>query len=315
MLPEEQLVRVMRQKRAGLWDMYNQQNNLGGAVFTKEEDPLTSLLGSEFNNKYRGEYADTLHNGWFSDPNRLTSRTGARLLNDLNEMNERGSTALSHLVANKDRTLQWLNNINRSRVGVGGYTNEDADRAYSILADKLDTAHKIQQYGGDKLLNELSNKFVKGKLNGVMNTLSGAIESTPTLARPLVTDFSSEFTSRRMPMQQQQQPNVPAQIQQQPQQQQSDNILSGAGRYLLPALLLGAAGGGLNKLRGGSILTPLILMLLLGGAYGMARYRGYLGGDTNPINSMIDKYTNVLNNAVYGRQQQPAQTIQPRVYS
>ena len=300
MLPEEQLFKALQKKQAGYIDMYMQQNNLGGSAFAYNEDPLTSLLGEDFNNRYRAEYADTLHSGWFSAPNRLTARTGARLLNDINEMNDRGRAAFDGIVANKDRSLKWIRDINNSRIGVGGYTREAADKDYADIEDKLNMAYRIRSEGNPKLLSDLSDKMVKGKLQGVIDSLQGATSYVPAIAKPFVSDFSSEFKQNNID---ESKFNAKDDKQKNEIVKNTNNVdfMNGYGRYLLPALLLGAAGGGLNKLNGGSFLTPLVIALLLGGLYGAARHNGYAGAPNSIVNSFVDKYTNKINNYIYNR--------------
>lgn len=339
MLPEEQLVMLMQQKRAGLFDLYGQQSNLGGGAFTNEEDPLTSLLGTQFNEKYRGEYQDTLKDSLFGSKDRLTSRTGARLLNDINEMNDRGVAALHGLAANKDKSLAWFRDINNSRIGVGGYTQEQADKDYNDIADKITMAARLKRTGDTALFNDVAKKYVKGQLTGTINSLKGAMNNLPAIARPFVTNIADEFK-----------PNARSGIKVQSttpsgkvdegkftgktdKRDQKSNMftnfannagsflgnitgklsgaLSGSGNYLLPALLLGMLGGGINKARGGSFLGPLLLMTLLGGAYGIGRQRGIL--PNTPINNTIDKVTNKINNTAYKGFNAVKQTVSPYI--
>ena len=290
MLPEEQLVSRMLQKRAGIWDLYGQQNNLGGSVFTRDEDPLTSLLGNNFNDKYRAAYQDTLTNNRFGK-GRLTSRTGARLLNDINDMNERGQAALVGLLDNKERTIAWLRDIHNSRIGVGGYTSEDAARDIASISDKLNDASRFKTVGGNKMLTNMAQKYMKGQFNSTIDSLSNAINTAPTISRPFIKDIRSEFTSR------------PQSIS--PQRQAKDSLVSdtqslfsGAGDYLMPALLLGVLGGGASKMFGGSFSWPLLLALLGGAGYGIAKRHGYFGGGSNGLVGINNHYTtnNTTNN-------------------
>ena len=193
MLPEERLFRIAQRKQAGLMDLYSQQSNLGGGAFSKEEDPLTSLLGSDFNNKYRQDYADTLTDGTFSGKGRLTSRTGARLLNDLNDMNDRGVAALRGLAANEDRSLSFIKNINNSRIGVGGYTQEQADKDFADIKDKIGLAARLHRTGDKELFNTIAKRYVKGQFGTAINSLKGALGDLPSIAKPFVTDISDEF--------------------------------------------------------------------------------------------------------------------------
>ena len=321
MLPQEQLVNSLLYKRAGLFDLYGQQSNLGGSAFTNDEDPLTSLLGAKFNEKYRNDYADTLHSGIFGSKNRLTSRTGARLLNDINEMNDRGLAALNGLISNKDRSLKWIKSINDSRVGVGGYTQEAADRDYKDIADKINFAARLKGNDESTTFNWLAKKFIKGKLTSTIDSLKGAMGKVPTIAKPFVTDISSEFR----PKAKVQSTSATGKVDEGQYSGKTDkkesndkanffsNLVdhakgafkglagnfSGAGNYLLPALLLGALGGGANKmLRGGSFMGPLLLMALLGGAYGVGRNRGWFGNNNNVLNSTVDNYNNKFNQLI-----------------
>lgn len=309
MLPEEQLVNSLLYKRAGLFDLYGQQSNLGGSVFTPDEDPLTSLLGSKFNEKYRNDYADTLHSGIFGAKNRLTSRTGARLLNDINEMNERGVAALNGLVGNKEKALSWIRNINDSRVGVGGYTQEAADKDFKDIESKINLASKVRNTGGEAAFSALAKKFVKGKLNSTITSIQGAMSDVPLIAKPFVNNITTEFANTGMDT------NIGKKTSTSPTGKIDESKYSGAtdvnkkenvkgnmfasmSKYLLPALLLGAAGGSLNKLRGGSILGPMLLMALLGSAYGVGRNFGVFGNSNNKVNKYIDSYSNKLNGAL-----------------
>ena len=193
MLPEERLFRIIRHKQAGLLDLYGQQSNLGGGAFSKEEDPLTSLLGSDFNNKYRQDYEDTLADGTFSGKGRLTSRTGARLLNDLNDMNDRGVAALRGLASNEDRSLAFIKNINDSRVGVSGYTQDQADKDYADIKDKINLAARLHRTGDKELFDTVARKYVKGQFGTAISSLKGALGNVPTVAKGFVTDVSDEF--------------------------------------------------------------------------------------------------------------------------
>lgn len=321
MLPQEQLVNSLLYKRAGLFDLYGQQSNLGGSAFVGDEDPLTSLLGAKFNEKYRNDYADTLHSGMFGAKDRLTSRTGARLLNDINEMNDRGLAALNGLISNKDKSLKWIKSINDSRVGVAGYTQEAADKDYKDIADKINFAARLKGKEESAIFNSLAKRFVKGKLTSTIDSLKGAMGSVPSIAKPFVTDISSEFNHKSKVQSTSANGKVDeSHYSGKTDKKESDNKanffsnlvdhakgafkglagnFSGAGNYLLPALLLGALGGGANKMmRGGSFMGPLLLMALLGGAYGVGRNRGWFGSGNNGINKTVDNYNDKFNKLI-----------------
>lgn len=338
MLPEEQLVNSLLYKRAGLFDLYGQQSNLGGGAFTNEEDPLTSLLGNKFNEKYRGEYQDTLKDSLFGSKNRLTSRTGARLLNDINEMNDRGIAALHGLASNKDKSLAWFRDINNSRIGVGGYTQEQADKDYNNIADKITMAARLKRTGDNELFNDVAKKYVKGQLTGTINALKGTMRNIPGFAKPFVTNISDEFKPNARSGIKVQSTTPSGNVDEGKFTGKTDkktnmftnfannagsflgNItgklsgaLSGSGDYLLPALMLGLLGGGVNKARGGSFLGPLLLMTLLGGAYGIGRKRGIL--PNTAINNTIDSVNNKINGAVSYGVNAVKQTASPYITS
>lgn len=326
MLPEEQLYKILRNKQAGIFDLYMQQGNLGGNTFKEDENPLQSLLGQEFVDKYGDDYADTLNDTWFSGKRRLTSQTGARLMKDLNKMDARGIAALRGLADNPDKAISMLQEINNSRVGVGGYTQSMADKETGDIADKLRMAARLKKAPDVGLFNTIAKKYVRGSLTGAIDSLDKATSDVPWYAKPFVRNISGEFANegfvRRVDGK-----NVPVKLQTtspsgkvdestfsgKTDQQGSTGFaaelkksfsnlmpmlsdsVKGSGTYMLPALLLGALGGGLNKMNGGSFLAPLLLMMLLGGAYGIGRNKGWFGGDDNSVNKAIDKANDTVN--------------------
>lgn len=326
MLPEEQLYKILRNKQAGIFDLYMQQGNLGGDTFREDENPLQALLGQEFVDKYGEEYADTLNDTWFSGKGRLTSQTGARLLKDLNKMDARGIAALRGLASNPDKAISFIQEVNNSRVGVGGYTQSQANKDTKAIADKLRMAARLKKMPDVGLFNTIAKQYVRGSLTDTINDLSKSTSNVPWYAKPFVKDLGGELSNeafiRRVGGK-----SVPVKVQATSPSGQVDestysgktdqqsssgfwgdirksfsNLMpmvgesfKGAGKYMLPALLLGALGGGVNKMRGGSFLAPLLLMLLLGGAYGIGRNKGWFGGDDNTVNKAIDKANDTVN--------------------
>ena len=327
MLPEEQLYKILRNKQAGIFDLYMQQGNLGGNTFKDDENPLQALLGQEFVDKYGEDYADTLNDTWFSGDKRLTSQTGARLMQDLNKMDARGIAALRGMADNPEKAISLLQEINNSRVGVGGYTQSMANKDTSDIADKLRMAARLKKAPDVGLFNAIAKKYVRGSLTGAIDSLDKSTSKAPWYAKPFIRDLGKEFADegsiRRIKGK-----NVPVKLQAtspsgkidessysgKTDQQESSGFaaelrksfsnlmpmlsdsVKGSGKYMLPALLLGALGGGLNKMNGGSFLAPLLLMLLLGGAYGIGRNKGWFGSDENTVNKAIDKANDTVNN-------------------
>lgn len=320
MLPEEQLYKILRNKQAGIFDLYMQQGNLGGNTFKDDENPLQALLGQEFVDKYGEDYADTLNDTWFSGDKRLTSQTGARLMQDLNKMDARGIAALRGMADNPEKAISLLQEINNSRVGVGGYTQSMANKDTSAIADKLRMAARLKKAPDVGLFNAIAKKYVRGSLTGAIDSLDKSTSSAPWYAKPFIRDLSGEFANdsfvrrvggKKLPVKlqttspsgkidestfsgktdQQGSTGFAAELRKSfanLMPMVSDSI-KGSGKYMLPALLLGALGGGLNKMNGGSFLAPLLLMLLLGGAYGIGRNKGWFGSDNNTVNKAIDK--------------------------
>ena len=69
MLPEEQLYKILRNKQAGIFDLYMQQGNLGGNTFKDDENPLQALLGQEFVDKYGEDYEVTCLKAYYKKRN------------------------------------------------------------------------------------------------------------------------------------------------------------------------------------------------------------------------------------------------------
>lgn len=327
MLPEEQLYKLARDKQAGLFDLYMQQGNLGGATFKEDENPLQALLGQDFVDKYGADYADTLQDTWFSGKGRLTSQTGARLLQDLNKMDARGIAALKGLAANPDKAINLMQEINNSRVGVGGYTAAQAKKDTEAIAKQIRMAAKLRTNSTDGLFNQLAKNYVRGSLTGTISDIQKGIGSAPSIAKPFIRDISGEFANNTF-LHRVNGKNLPAKVvttnatgqlddstySGKRDQQTSNGILGNISqgfsqlmpiaeeklgpmaKYMLPALLLGALGGGLNSMRGGSFLAPLLLMMLLGGAYGYTRNKDILGSK-GAIPETIDNITDKTNKA------------------
>lgn len=334
MLPEEQLYKILRNKQAGILfgnddasGLYFQQGNLGGNTFKDDENPLQALLGQEFVDKYGQDYADTLNDTWFSGKGRLTSRTGARLMQDLNKMDARGIAALKGLADNPEKAIQFIQEINNSKVGVNGYTKAQAIADTEETAKQLNMLARMRKGPDAGLFNITAKNFVRGKFTNSIDELKRSMAKTPWYASPFVTDVSDEFENdafiRRVNGK-----NIPSKliatsrsgnVDESDFTGKTDKLQAGGffgqlrasmnkllpqlkeqfgatGQYLLPALLLGAIGGGVNKLRGGSFLAPLLLMTLLGGFYGYSRNKGWFGGDKTSFAKTIDKMNELTNN-------------------
>jgi len=327
MLPEEQLYKILRDKQAGIFGLYMQQGNLGGTTFKDDADPLQALLGQEFVDKYGEDYADTLHDTWFNGKKRLTSQTGARLMQDLNKMDARGIAALKGLAANPDKAISLIQEVNNNRVGVGGYTAAQAEKDTEAVAKQIRMAAKLRKGTNDGLFNQLAKNYVRGSLTGSINDIQKGIKDAPNVARPFIKDISKEFANNTF-LHRVNGKTLPAKLittnstgqyddssYSGKRDQQSSNGFLGSlsqgfsqlmpiaeeklgpmAKYMLPALLLGAIGGGVNSMRGGSFLAPLLLMLLLGGAYGYGREKDMFGAK-GAVPETIDKITDKTNTA------------------
>ena len=328
MLPEKQLYTILRDKQAGILDLYGQQGNLGSTTFKEDADPLTALLGAEFVQKYGKDYEDTLNDTWFNGKRRLTSRTGARLMQDLNKMDARGIAALKGLADNPEKAISFIQEINNSKVGVNGYTQAQAQKDTKETAKQIRMLARLRKAPDVGLFNSTAKNFVRGTLTESIDSMRESMGKTPWYAKPFVKDVTDEFDNdtfiRRINGK-----NVPSKLMT---TSGSGNIdeshysgktdrngiggffqnlrnsvgrimpalkeqLGPTGEYLLPALLLGALGGGVNKMRGGSFLAPLLLMLLLGGMYGYGRNKGWFGGKDNSFSKTIDKMNELTNSA------------------